>query len=166
MRRAYPPGVRPARLIAVCAVIAALSGCDSGSDEADKPEAARPPATERDGTHSDKGVLIRDWLGALDRGDYDHAATFFAPGALVDQGVPYRLRDRAAARLWNSGLPCRADLIEVEDEGERMLASFKLRTGPGGPCKGVVKVRFAFRDGRFSEFVQLPGEEPEPGETT
>jgi hypothetical protein len=165
VRRAYPPGVRPAHLIAVCAVVAALSGCDSGEDGTDKPEAARPPATERDGTHSAEGVLIRDWLGALDRGDYDHAATFFAPGALVDQGVPYRLRDRAAARLWNSGLPCRADLIEVEDEGERVLASFKLRAGPGGPCKGIVKVRFAFRSGRFSEFRQLREDEPRSGET-
>ena len=84
-------------------------------------------------------------------------------GALIDQGIPYRLRDRAAARLWNSGLPCRADLTKVEDEGAKVLASFRLRAGPGGPCAGIVKVRFAFRDGRFSEFVQLPGEEPRAG---
>jgi hypothetical protein len=167
VRRAYPPGVRPAHLIAVYAAIAALAGCDSGDgggDDADRPKAA-PPATEREGTASDEGRLIRDWLGALNRGDYDHAATFFVPGAVIDQGIPYRLRDRAAARLWNSGLPCRADLIEVEDEGKRVLASFRLRAGPGGPCAGIVKVRFAFRGGRFSEFRQLPGEEPEPGET-
>ena len=159
--------MRPAHLIAVLAVVAALSGCDAGDGDADEREAARPPATEREGTRtrSDEGRLIRDWLGALNRGDYDHAATFFVPGALIDQGIPYRLRDRAAARRWNSALPCRADLIKVEDEGAKVLASFRLRAGPGGRCTGIVKVRFAFRDGRFSEFVQLPGEEPEPGET-
>jgi hypothetical protein len=144
--------VRPAHLIAICALLAVLAGCDSGSDD------------ER-GTVSDQGRLIRDWLGALDNGDYGHAADFFAPRALVDQGIPYRLRNRAAARLFNSGLPCRADLVEVDDEGERVLATFRLRDGPGGSCDGFVKVRFAFRNDRFSEFRQLEQEEPAPGET-
>ncbi len=113
---------------------------------------------------TDEGRVIRDWLGALNNSDYGHAADFFAPRALVDQGIPYRLRDRMAARLFNSGLPCRADLVEVDDEGERVLATFKLRNGPGGSCDGFVKVRFAFRDGRFSEFRQLEQEAPAPGE--
>jgi hypothetical protein len=142
--------VRPARPIAVCAVLLALASCDSGSDD-------------ENGTKSDEGVLIRDWLMALERGDYGHAADFFAPGALIDQGIPYRLRNRAAARLFNSGLPCRADLVEVDDEGERVLATFRLRNGPGGSCDGFVKVRFAFRDGRFSEFLQLEQDRGGPG---
>jgi hypothetical protein len=142
--------VRPARPIAVCAVLIALVGCDSGS-------------VDETGTKSDEGVVIRDWLMALERGDYGHAADFFAPGALIDQGIPYRLRNRAAARLFNSGLPCLADLVEVDDEGERVLATFRLRNGPGGSCDGFVKVRFAFRDGRISEFLQLEQEPPGPG---
>jgi hypothetical protein len=143
--------VRPAHLIAVAALLAALMGCESDSD--------------REGTKSDEGRLIRDWLGALNNGDYGHAADFFAPRALVDQGIPYRLPNRAAAKLFNSGLPCRADLVEVEDEGERVLATFRLRDGPGGSCDGFVRVRFAFRDGRFSEFRQLEQDPPTPGET-
>jgi hypothetical protein len=126
-------------------------GCESDSDG--------------EGTKSDEGRLIRDWLGALNNGDYGHAADFFAPRALVDQGIPYRLPNRAAAKLFNSGLPCRADLVEVEDEGERVLATFRLRDGPGGSCDGFVRVRFAFRDGRFSEFRQLEQDPPTPGET-
>jgi hypothetical protein len=157
--------VRPARLIAICAVALAVPGCDSGSGDADRAPPERPPAAERHGTASANGRLIRDWLGALERGDYGHAAMFFAPGALVDQGVPYRLPDLAAAKLWNAGLPCRADLIAVEREGKRVLASFRLRAGPGGACEGIVKVRFAFRGERFSEFIQLPAEEPDPAET-
>jgi hypothetical protein len=51
------------------------------------------------------------------------------------------------------------------DEGERVLATFRLRDGPGGSCDGFVRVRFAFRDDRFSEFRQLEQEAPEPGET-
>jgi hypothetical protein len=143
--------VRPAHPIAILAVLAVLAGCDSGS-------------SDEEGTKSDEGRLIRDWLMALNNGDYGHAADFFAPRALVDQGIPYRLPGRAAARLFNSGLPCRGELVEVEDEGERVLATFRLRNGPGGSCDGFVMVRFAFRDGRFSEFIQLE-QERRPGET-
>jgi SnoaL-like domain len=144
--------VRPAHLIAVLALVAVLAGCDSGS-------------SDEHGTKTDEGRLIRDWLMALNNGDYNHAADFFAPRALVDQGIPYRLRGRAAAKLFNSGLPCRGELVEVEDEGQRVLATFRLRDGPGGSCDGFVKVRFAFRDGRFSEFVQLEQDAPGPAET-
>ena len=144
--------MRPAHLIAVLALVAVLAGCDSGS-------------SDEHGTKTDEGRLIRDWLMALNNGDYNHAADFFAPRALVDQGIPYRLRGRAAAKLFNSGLPCRGELVEVEDEGERVLATFRLRDGPGGSCDGFVKVRFAFRDGRFSEFLQLEQDAPGPAET-
>ncbi len=144
--------MRPAHLIAVLALVAVLAGCDSGS-------------SDEHGTKTDEGRLIRDWLMALNNGDYNHAADFFAPRALVDQGIPYRLRGRAAAKLFNSGLPCRGELVEVEDEGERVLATFRLRDGPGGSCDGFVKVRFGFRDGRFSEFLQLEQDAPGPAET-
>ena len=93
---------------------------------------------------------------------------FFGPGALVDQCVPFRLRSDAAARAFNASLPCRADLVALRDEGEEVLASFRLRTGPGGPCRGMVKVRFSFRGQRFAQFRQLPGDdeqrEPRPGQ--
>ncbi len=147
--------MRPAHLIAVVALLAALAGCDSGSSD----------ASDEHGTKTDEGRLIRDWLMALNNGDYNHAADFFAPRALVDQGIPYRLPNRAAAKLFNSGLPCRGELVEVDDEGERVLATFRLRDGPGGSCDGFVRVRFAFRHGRFSEFRQLEQEAAPPGET-
>ena len=35
--------------------------------------------------------MIRDWLMAVEHGDFGRAATFFAPGAIIDQGRPYRL---------------------------------------------------------------------------
>jgi SnoaL-like domain len=154
--------VRPARLFALLVLLAAVAGCDSGSDA----ERSATVPTESPGLRSSEGRLIRDWLQALNRGDYGRAAGFFAPGALVDQGTPLRLRDRAAARFFNATLPCRADLVKLVDEGRKVLASFSLRAGPGGPCEGMVRVRFRF-DGkdRFSEFRQLPGEEDRPGDT-
>jgi hypothetical protein len=83
---------------------------------------------------------------------------------LIDQGHPYRLRDESAARAFNASLPCRADLIHLEHEVRTVLASFRLRRGPGGPCTGVVKVRYTIRDGKFMEWRQLPSKEPPAGD--
>ena len=166
--------MRSVRLILLLALVAALAGCDSdsGADggESATPRAERPEAPRREGVRSSEGVVIRDWLQALERSDYPRAAMFFVRGALVDQGMPFRLRSDAAARAFNASLPCRADLVAVRDEGSTVLASFRLRTGPGGPCKGEVRVRFSFRNQRFAEFRQLPGDdeqqqpEPRPGQ--
>ncbi len=153
-------------LIAVALV--APAGCDSGSDDdSDAParERSAGPREESGGLQSEEGRSIRSWLTAVKREQYGRAAGFFAPGAVIDQGVPYRLPDRAAARTFSAGLPCRADLVELRDQGERVLASFRLRRGPGGPCSGIVRVRFRFdADGRVTEWRQLAGEELRPGQ--
>jgi hypothetical protein len=122
----------------------ALAGCND--------EPAEPT-----GIHSPEGVMIRDWLMAVEHYDFSHAADFFAPGAIIDQsGPPYRLRGRRAARLFNATLPCRADLIALSDEGSsKVLATFRLRPGPGGSCTGRARVRYTIVDGRFTEWRQL-----------
>jgi hypothetical protein len=146
------------RVAVLLGALALLAGCSEG--ESDPEPEPLPPPVQR-GAEYEKRV-IRGWLLALNRDDYDGAADFFAVGAIIDQGDPFRLPSRAAARLFNAGLPCRADLAGVEDEpGPKSLASFRLRRGPGGPCSGIVKVRFTIRKGKFTEWRQLP-EEPEP----
>lgn len=148
--------MRPAVLALAAAIL--IGGCSGGDDDAEE-DPLPPPAQH--GAEYEKRV-IRGWLLALGRDDYAGAADFFARGALIDQGQPYRLRGPAAARIFNASLPCRADLAGVDDEpGPRSLASFRLREGPGGPCSGIVKVRFTIREGKFTEWLQLP-EEPEP----
>jgi hypothetical protein len=139
--------------------LASLAGCDLSSSDDTEPSAAA--ATNR---LSYEARVIRGWLLALDRSDYAGAAYYFAPGAIIDQGDPYRLRDESAARAFNASLPCRADLIGLKHESRTVLASFRLRRGPGGPCSGVVKVRYTIRNGKFTEWRQLPSEEPPPGE--
>jgi hypothetical protein len=147
------------RVLLALACVALVGGCSEESEPDPEPEPLPPPVQR--GAEYEKRV-IRGWLLALGRDDYAGAAGFFADGALIDQGEPYRLRTPAAARIFNASLPCRADLAGVEDEaGPRSLASFRLREGPGGPCSGIVKVRFTIRKGKFTEWRQLP-EEPEP----
>jgi hypothetical protein len=131
--------------------VAALASCGGGGS---KPE---------DGLRSPDGVMIRDWLMAVEHYDFGRAATFFAPGAIIDQGRPIRLPNAAAARIFNAGLPCHADLIALKEEGaSKVLATFHLRAGPGGPCRGQVKVRYTIKHGKFTEWRQLPGREPAP----
>jgi hypothetical protein len=150
--------------VVVLALVVVLDGGDGGDGGR---AAAKPlPPPEQSGAGYEKRV-IRGWLLALGRDDYDGAAHYFARGALIDQGDPYRLSGPSDARLFNASLPCRADLAGVEDEaGPRSLASFRLREGPGGPCSGVVKVRFTIRDGKFTEWRQLPQEPEGPGAPT
>jgi hypothetical protein len=145
------------RLAAIALLaVAVLAGCGGGESKS-KPE---------DGLHSPEGVMIRDWLMAVDHYDFGRAASFFAPGAIIDQGRPIRLPDAAAARIWNEGLPCHADLIALKEEGSaKVLATFSLRAGPGGPCRGEVKVRYTIKRGKFTEWRQLPKREGEPSVT-
>jgi hypothetical protein len=144
--------VRPARLAALILVLTA-AGCDSSEP---------PQPDEPTGVRSYEGRVIRGWLLALDRQDYTQAAYYFAPNALIDQGRPYRLRTAEAAVEFNALLPCRADLARLVDEGGTVLATFTLREGPGGPCTGLVKVRYTIREGKFTEWRQLPESRPLP----
>ncbi len=122
-------------------------GCDSASSK---------PKPKPDPLHTYEGRVIRGWLLALERQDYEQAAYYFAPGAIIDQGHPFRLRTAKQARNFNASLPCRAELIALKDEGRRVLATFAIREGPGGACSGLVKVRYTIREGKFTEWRQLP----------
>jgi hypothetical protein len=137
--------VRP---LAIGLMLLALAGCDSGSD---------PPAGKPDPLHSYNGRVIRGWLLSLEREDYGQAAYYFAPNALIDQGHPYRLKNASEAFAFNASLPCRADLIRMAGGGHahHVLATFRLRRGPGGSCSGLVRVRYTIRKGKFTEWRQL-----------
>jgi hypothetical protein len=135
----------------IAAVLAV--GCDS--DEGEAGPRRSPGFVEK--------RVVREWITALNGGDVNKAARYFAKGAIVDQGRPIRLPTAAAARFFNASLPCRADLVEVKDEpGPKALASFRLRAGPGGPCEGTAQVRVTVEHGRFTVWRQLPETLDEP----
>jgi len=142
--------VRPVCLAVLALALIAPVGCDSASSESQ-------PKPKPDPLHSYDGRVIRGWLLALERQDYEQAAYYFAPDALIDQGRrPYRLRTPKQAIGFNASLPCRAELIRLQGGGAHVLATFKLREGPGGGCSGLVKVRYTIRKGKFTEWRQLP----------
>ena len=137
------------RLATTAAILLALAGCGSSADS--------------DPLHTYNGRVIRGWLLSLERQDYSQAAYYFAPNALIDQGHPYRLKTKSEAFAFNASLPCRAELIELKGGGHahHVLATFRLRRGPGGRCSGLTRVRYTIREGKFTEWRQLP-EPPGP----
>jgi hypothetical protein len=136
-----------------CALLAAglalLVGCGGNDPEPKLPAPQSGSAQER---------AIRGWSAAVNRGDYDQAADFFARGAVVEQGREFRLRDHKEAKEFNRSLPCRADVTDFKKEGGSVVAAFRLKpgTGPSESCGGDARVRFRFRGDRFSEWRQLP----------
>src|SRR5438132_10098908 len=94
---------------------------------------ARPRAAKLAVRPGDEAV-IRGWNRAVDRGDYDRAASYFAPGAIVTQDYVLQLPNHAVAKEWNSGFPCRADITFIRAERLTTLAGFHLREGPRGGC--------------------------------
>src|SRR4029079_2959440 len=116
----------------IVVVLLAIAGCSSGSDPS-------PPPPKPDPLHTYNGRVIRGWLLSLEREDYGQAAYYFAPNALIDQGHPYRLKTQSDAEAFNAALPCGADLIRMVGGGRahHVLATFRLRRGPGGKCSGL-----------------------------
>ncbi len=158
---------------AVCLAALAVGGCSIGgedeSEEAQRTERSspaepRPPITvePKPGEPKEAGS-IRSWSAAVNRGDFRAAGSYFAIGAIVEQARRFKLPDRSAAVAFSKSLPCRADVTDVDDEGETVLAAFRLRRGPGGRCTGSARVRFRFRGRRFTEWRQLPQVEEPPG---
>jgi hypothetical protein len=143
---------RAAALSVVAVLALGLAACGGGDDGRDDEE------------------VIRGWVEAVSAGEYGRAADYFAKGAIVEQAREFRLPDRSAAIAFNRSLPCRADLTDVEDEGDTSLAAFRLREGRGGRCGAgdgageTARVRFLIEDGRIVEWRQLPADPAPQGE--
>lgn len=128
----------------------ALAGCGGGSGS---------------DARSDEEQAVRDWLAALNAEKYERAASYFADGAIVEQSRVIKLRNSTDAIAFNRSLPCKGEVADVDDERDTLLVSFRLR-GPelGGCVGGSARVRFKFRDGKFSEWRQLPEPATPPGD--
>ena len=114
-------GVRPVCLAALALMLIAPVGCDSSS-----------PKSKPDPLHSYDGRVIRGWLLSLERQDYEQAAYYFAPGALIDQGRrPFRLRTPQQAIGFNASLPCRAELIRLQGGGRARARDLQAAGGTG-----------------------------------
>jgi limonene-1,2-epoxide hydrolase len=179
--------MRAACLLALLAM--AVAGCGGGGDQPEQAREAPPQPREQPreqappaGPRLPEGVptspdgpapagserVIRAWLAAVRRADFEAAADTFARGAKVQNGGPVaRLRTRAETVLWNAALPCGATLTSARGARGYAIVQFKLvdrpgaacGSGRGAPAYGAIRVR----DGRITEWYRLPDPVAPPG---
>jgi hypothetical protein len=158
-----------ARWLGLLAVGMALAGCGGAATTAPQRStttAPQRPAGTRAADPRAVGV-IRGWVDAERRSDFAAAARYFALPALVaNGGAPLVLRTRAAVRLWNSGLPCGARLLEAVGFRSYTIARFRLTDRPGSRCDATGKTAstaFKLRGGRIAQWVRVDDANPYRG---
>jgi hypothetical protein len=140
------------------AVLAIGTPACGGGQEPSVPGGADPEAVR----------VIDGWSTALREGDVDRAASYFDLPSVAQNGTPpVQLETREDVVEFNNALPCGAELIEAEREGEFTVATFRLTDRPGGGCGpgtgGTASTRFQITDGKITEWRRVP-DEPLPGQ--
>jgi uncharacterized protein YceK len=133
--------------LAIAAAVVVLGGCSGGHAKAGPSQ--KQMADE---------ATVRLWTRALYEGNYERAAGFFAPRAIVQQGGTLVLRSHREAVAFNRSLTCRATVRSISHEtGGVLLSTFNLGPGPRGGCSGggTVRVRFFIRRGLIETWHQL-----------
>jgi hypothetical protein len=147
------------RMLAGLLATALLAAGCGGSSE--KKPAPKPPSSVSPGE-----AVIRGWTTALYNGQYEKAANYFAPRAIVQQGRSFVLRSHEEAVFFGRTLPCRAKVTAVKAEKKgTLLASFDFFPGLHGTCPdgGSGQVRFFIRKGKIETWRQLRSAPTAPG---
>lgn len=110
--------------------------------------------------------VVRAWSESVNSGDNDAAAELFAPGAEVIQlGQSVRLETEGEALRFNESLPCAGEIVDLETDGEMVMATFRLSDRETSRCDGPgaeVKAAFRVREGKIVLWHQLPGASDPP----
>lgn len=148
--------------IALALMLAGCGGDDGGGGDAPEiPGGADPEATQ----------VIDDWATALGEGDIEEAADQFKVPSVAQNGTPLiQLDNREAVIAFNEALPCGAELVEAEERGEFIVATFELTERPGeGECGDGVGTQahtaFRIEDGLITEWIRAADESDLPQES-
>jgi hypothetical protein len=142
--------------LAIAPAAAIASGC--GGEDAVVPGGADPEAAR----------VIDEWSTALREGDIEAAADYFEIPSIAQNGTPaLALDSREDVLLFNRALPCGAELIRAEDDGDYTIATFELTERPGaGECGAGVgteaRTAFGIEDGLIVRWIRAAGEQVEP----
>ena len=141
----------PLLLVVVLLLTLGLTGC--GGDDA--PESTIPGDADPAAV-----AVIADWSTKLRNGDVEAAAELFAIPSVAENGPTIAIGDLDDARVFNESLPCGAELLRAEDDGEMVVATFRLteRPGPGSCGAGAgatAQTSFLIEDGRIVEWRRV-----------
>ncbi len=98
------------------------TGAETGSE-------TTPPA----GAQAER--VVRAWLAAMNAGDNERAASFFAPGATVTEGRRVSvLNTRDEAVVFNESISCGREVRALIRTGNAVAISATLKKRPGAGC--------------------------------
>jgi hypothetical protein len=154
---------RRALAVVLLGIAMALTAC--GGDDDAAPDAMSETEISGDADPADVEV-IAGWTEALAKGDIEAAAAYFKIPSVAENGILYEIRDEDDALRFNASLPCGAELVGAETEGEFTTATFLLKERPGrGVCGdgtgGTAQTAFVIENSKIVEWrrVGLPGSE-------
>lgn len=106
-------------------------------------------------------AVIQGWADALDSGNIDAAAEYFALPSVVQNGPTVEIETADDARAFNESLPCGAELVRAVSHADYVIATFRLteRAGPGNCGAGAgghAATAFQIRDGMITEWRRTP----------
>lgn len=164
------------RFASVLAALALLGGCGGSGKQAAPPAPppappapappappVQPPAATGAAAADPKllEAIVRAWSKALNAGDNEAAGSLFAAGALVVQGdVVIQLATHRDAVLFNAGLPCSGEIVELSVEDDVVTAIFVLGDRVGSKCDAPPGTRAAaqlgIQNGKIVVWKQIP----------
>jgi hypothetical protein len=106
--------------------------------------------------------VIRRWLAALNRGDVERAAHFFAlPSKFQNFGTPVLTVDSEQERIAiNLSLTCGAKAVQTGGAGRFTIVTFRLIERRGGDCGqgtgGTARGAIRVAGGKIREWYRLP----------
>jgi hypothetical protein len=167
-------------------VVAAIAGC-GGSDRADlttpgvqrhaAPVAPTPTpavAAEPSAVPAPAGQVrvIRRWADLLRHGRVTAASRMFTlPAVVANPGPRFQLGTRAELQFFNRTLPCGGRLVDTEQRGRYVVATFVLTERPGGlGCGSGVghkaQTAFLIKGNRIAEWLRVLTDEESGGTST
>jgi hypothetical protein len=157
------PASFPAALLALLVPLLLLAGC-GGSDGTSVTITGTDSSDATANADPDDLKVIEGWATALKGGDVDGAAGFFAVPSTADNGgFRTEIKSDGDAVAFNESLPCGAEVIAAETDGDVTTATFELSDRPGGDCGsgagGQAATAFKIENGKIVEWrrVEVPG---------
>jgi hypothetical protein len=152
--------LRLSSLLALGITAMALTACN-GDDDATTTSTGAATSSVPGNADPAEVEVIDAWVRALDRGDNDAAADYFAIPSSTLNGILLEIRDRHDALRFNRSLPCGAHLIRAVAHGGYTIATFRLdeRPGPGSCGAGTgdkAATAFAIEDGKITDWRRVP----------
>lgn len=149
--------------VAATMALAACGGSDTESSDTEVPGGADPEKVE----------VIVGWVKATASGDNEAAAAYFAIPSIVQNGATARIASRADAERFSASLPCGAILEEAVEEGEYVIATFRLgekanSNACGSGAGQTARTAFLIEDDKIVEWRRLADEleRPAPSSST